>query len=212
MAATTPGPIEILGTKWPSITSTCTQSQPALSMARTSSPSFAKSADRIEGAIRIGLAMSSRSRAWRTGLAGHHLLIPLGDQIVGQGEAWQRHKTMRPGLHVGPTRDLHPALGHEHHASPAADVGNATGFAHQPRAVLQPAVHVVERRFRKGAHVCHDCWINRAKAGVVTHARDVLNSICLPGKPFTRPPAIRLAGALEPARDTGKVVEDHVRL
>src|SRR5262245_29223705 len=42
----------MLGTKCPSITSTCTQSQPAASMARTSSPSRAKSADRIEGAIR----------------------------------------------------------------------------------------------------------------------------------------------------------------
>src|SRR5690554_3023055 len=43
----------ILGTKCPSMTSTCTQSQPASSIARTSSPRRAKSADNMEGAIRI---------------------------------------------------------------------------------------------------------------------------------------------------------------
>src|SRR5262245_61963233 len=53
IAFTTAGPIVMLGTKWPSITSTCTQSQPAASMARTSSPSRAKSAERMEGAIRM---------------------------------------------------------------------------------------------------------------------------------------------------------------
>jgi hypothetical protein len=41
----------MFGTKCPSITSTCTQSAPAASIARTSSPSAAKSADRIDGAI-----------------------------------------------------------------------------------------------------------------------------------------------------------------
>jgi len=45
------GPIVIFGTKCPSITSTCIQSAPAASAAWTSSPSFEKSADNIEGAI-----------------------------------------------------------------------------------------------------------------------------------------------------------------
>ena len=48
-AFTTAGPIVRLGTKWPSITSIWIQSAPAASIARTSSPSRAKSADRIEG-------------------------------------------------------------------------------------------------------------------------------------------------------------------
>src|SRR6185312_16691687 len=42
----------ILGTKWPSMTSTCNQSAPAASTARASSPSRAKSAARMEGAMR----------------------------------------------------------------------------------------------------------------------------------------------------------------
>ena len=58
-AFTTPGPIEIFGTKCPSITSTWIQSAPAASMARTSSPSLAKSADRIEGEMMSGRGMSA---------------------------------------------------------------------------------------------------------------------------------------------------------
>jgi hypothetical protein len=53
-AFTTAGPIVMLGTKWPSMTSMWIQSAPAASIARTSSPSLAKSAERMEGAIRTG--------------------------------------------------------------------------------------------------------------------------------------------------------------
>mmetsp|Transcript_63106 Transcript_63106/g.112162 ORF Transcript_63106/g.112162 Transcript_63106/m.112162 type:complete len:206 (+) Transcript_63106:169-786(+) len=48
-AATTPGPMVMFGTKRPSMTSTCTQSAPALSTFPTSCPSWAKLAERIEG-------------------------------------------------------------------------------------------------------------------------------------------------------------------
>src|SRR6201999_3034395 len=50
----TSGPKEMLGTKWPSITSRWIQSAPAASTARTSSPSLAKSEARIDGAITSG--------------------------------------------------------------------------------------------------------------------------------------------------------------
>src|SRR5260370_40893964 len=50
------------GTKCPSITSTWIQSAPADSTARTSSPSLAKSAERIEGATSSGrIAFSGRA-------------------------------------------------------------------------------------------------------------------------------------------------------
>src|SRR5262245_32964518 len=53
----------MLGTNRPSITSTWIQSAPAASTARTSSPSRLKSADRIDGAIRIGcIRAASTSR------------------------------------------------------------------------------------------------------------------------------------------------------
>src|SRR2546422_5071396 len=52
-ARTTGMPMEIFGTKRPSITSTWRRSAPAASAAATSSPSRAKSAARIEGARRM---------------------------------------------------------------------------------------------------------------------------------------------------------------
>src|SRR5262249_38531320 len=51
--------MEILGTKCPSITSICIQSAPAASSARTSSPSLAKSADKIDGATTSGWCIFS---------------------------------------------------------------------------------------------------------------------------------------------------------
>ena len=56
-ASTIKGPIVMLGTKRPSITSTWIQSAPAASTARTSSPSREKSAERIEGEITRGLVL-----------------------------------------------------------------------------------------------------------------------------------------------------------
>src|SRR5215468_4863898 len=53
IACSTTGPMVMLGTKRPSITSTWIQSAAAVSTARTSSPNRAKSADRTEGAMMI---------------------------------------------------------------------------------------------------------------------------------------------------------------
>src|SRR5215467_6840845 len=57
MACSTTGPMVMLGTKRPSITSTWIQSAPAASTARTSSPSRVKSADRTDGATRMAAAI-----------------------------------------------------------------------------------------------------------------------------------------------------------
>src|SRR2546427_532402 len=51
-ASTMGGPMVRFGTKWPSMTSTCTRSAPACSTAAISSAKCAKSDDRMEGAIR----------------------------------------------------------------------------------------------------------------------------------------------------------------
>ncbi len=53
--AMTGGPIVILGTKLPSITSICNKSAPAFSTQAISSPIFEKSAAKREGAILINL-------------------------------------------------------------------------------------------------------------------------------------------------------------
>src|SRR5438876_10539979 len=50
---TTGGPMVMLGTKWPSITSTCSSVPPPASAARASSAKRAKSADKMDGASSI---------------------------------------------------------------------------------------------------------------------------------------------------------------
>src|SRR5687768_7565038 len=67
----------MLGTKWPSMTSTWTQSAPAASMARTSSPRRAKSDARMDGAMMTGLAMPS--------LSAMRALLP----VAGRGQGLQ---------------------------------------------------------------------------------------------------------------------------
>src|SRR5579863_6274599 len=52
-ASTTIGPIVMLGTKWPSMTSIWMRCAPAASASRTCSPRRVKSADRIDGTILI---------------------------------------------------------------------------------------------------------------------------------------------------------------
>src|SRR5262245_49236856 len=79
-ARTTSGPTVRLGTKCPSITSTCTRPAPPRSTRRTSSASWPKSADRIEGARIIVLLAHleaqrrapARAVAGGRGLAQHH--------------------------------------------------------------------------------------------------------------------------------------------
>src|SRR4030095_9299699 len=60
-ASTTGMPMVRFGTKWPSMTSTCSQSAPASSTLRTSSARRTKSADRSEGAIFTGGATKESS-------------------------------------------------------------------------------------------------------------------------------------------------------
>jgi hypothetical protein len=51
-------PIVMFGTKWPSMTSTWIKSAPPRSAAAIDAPSAAKSADRIEGAMRTTLPLN----------------------------------------------------------------------------------------------------------------------------------------------------------
>src|SRR5215813_7894951 len=73
----------MLGTKRPSITSTWIQSAPAASTARTSSPNRVKSADRTDGATRIGCMVAPRLALSR----GRHIDKPdeLPDRIDAGG-------------------------------------------------------------------------------------------------------------------------------
>src|SRR6185436_1743766 len=95
-AFTTSGPMVILGTKCPSMTSTWIQSAPAASTARTSSPSLAKSADRIDGAIIKGRGIGGPpKRGSRNTLRrGGQCKPPLCPQFRGRLFGWkpERHE------------------------------------------------------------------------------------------------------------------------
>ena len=66
IASTTTGPMVMLGTKRPSITSTWIQSAPAASTARTSSARRPKSEDRIEGDMRTRRLMAALHSRFRS--------------------------------------------------------------------------------------------------------------------------------------------------
>src|SRR6266478_10088137 len=125
---TTAGPIERLGTKCPSMTSTWMRSAPACSAAATCSPRRAKSPARIEGA--------SRTRSLQSGGTGlledvHELPISAGD--LGDGLLSGR-------LFAPPADQWLPEVGA---ADREPDEARDSGGGHQPLAhlllVLAPA-------------------------------------------------------------------------
>src|SRR5882672_8353109 len=77
--------------------------------------------------------------------------VLLGDQVVGQCEARHRHQPVAPRRGMRPAVERHAALGHEHHAAPAADVGDGAILAHQPFTAGQRLVDEVEGRLGAGA-------------------------------------------------------------
>src|SRR5579871_3806927 len=90
-AETTSGPMVMLGTKCPSMTSTCSRVAPPRMAAWQSSARWAKSADRMEGAISIKAHVS---------YAGISERFYHGEEApaVGAGRAASLEETARQGL------------------------------------------------------------------------------------------------------------------
>src|ERR1039458_440734 len=85
--ATTGGPSVKLGTKWPSITSTCSMRHPAASRGAISSPKRAKSAARMDGRIstiemRLHQCYHGREKAI-SGVASGQAEVLFGAQAEG---------------------------------------------------------------------------------------------------------------------------------
>src|SRR5271166_6083261 len=96
MASSTTGPMVILGTNRPSITSTWIQSAPAASTARTSSPKRVKSADKIEGAMRIDGAAGTGGFTRELSVSGIDFCRE-GPTMAGQDRASPtRYKGFKP--------------------------------------------------------------------------------------------------------------------
>src|SRR6188768_1813742 len=85
----------MLGTKWPSITSTWIQSAPAASIARISSPSLEKSDARIDGAIKSGRIKASGRGSSNTRRCGGQRAALTSPQPPRQWLEHERQKVNR---------------------------------------------------------------------------------------------------------------------
>src|SRR5947209_14812918 len=103
-------------------------------------------AARITGPTSIAARSRFGSRSDRI-----EFTILTGDQIIGKREARHRLEAPRPCVEVGPVGDLKPALRHEHHAAPAADIGNRAIIADKEWLVFDCLVDKGKRGFRTRA-------------------------------------------------------------
>ena len=113
------GPIVIGGTKWPSMTSTWITRAPTSITSATCAPSFEKSADRIDGAIR----RDAEELCGRWGSYGpeHRVAAMLADHVLGTAEPDDR---LVLAAVLARRRDL-VALEAEHAAKAPRQVGRA---------------------------------------------------------------------------------------
>src|SRR5207302_1565672 len=86
------------------------------------------------------LALRRQRSSEAEGLFRVEFAVLARDKIVGEREARHGLQTPRPGFEMRPIRDVEAALGHEHHAAPAADIGYRALLADQPLALLQRLV------------------------------------------------------------------------
>src|SRR5262245_20798681 len=103
--------------------------------------------------------------------------ILAGDQIVGQRKARQRLEAPGPCFEMRPIGDVEPALGHEHHTAPAADIGDRAIVADEEGPGLDRLVD--KRQCRLGARAIFDdgLWVGGAKPRRVAHLGDISGDI-----------------------------------
>ena len=86
------------------------------------------------------------------------LAILAGDQIVGECKARHRFEATGPCFEMGPMGDVEAALGHEHHAAPAADIGDRAIIADEEWLVLDRLVD--KRQCRLGARAIYSAIVS----------------------------------------------------
>ena len=84
----------------------------------------------------------------------------LGDQIIRQCEAWHRLEAGSPGFQTGPISDFEPALGHEHHAAPAADIRDRALLAYEKGTVLNRVINKGQGRLGTRAELGDDLVVH----------------------------------------------------
>src|SRR5438105_593607 len=137
-----------LGTKCPSITSMWMKSAPALSTASTSAPSRAKSADKIDGAMRILLAMHKASARFRESRQGKK------DVEVDSAPLLSR---------LRPPRNISPFPGHT-----MSDMPNSPGPSARPYGrPLSPHLQIYRWPITMAASITHRVTGIALAAGLV---------------------------------------------
>src|ERR1700745_2312548 len=91
------------------------------------------------------------------------LAVLAGDKIVGQGETGHRLEAAGPSFQMRPVSDLEPALGHENHATPAADIRDRAGVAEEEGPVLHRLVDKRQCRLRARAELGDDLVMHLAQ-------------------------------------------------
>jgi hypothetical protein len=135
-----------------------------------------------------------------------------GDQVVGQRKARHRLEAPGPGFQIWPIADREAALGHEHHAPPAADVRDRAGVADEKGPLLDGRIDKGQRRLGARPELGDDLVVHFAKPRRVAHPRDRGDVVGLPRQPLPRLPPLLLGPSLEMTGRARQIVEDHVRL
>src|SRR5512141_635450 len=151
-ASTTSGPMVMFGTKRPSITSTWTTSAPAASTARISSARRPKSAERMDGAMRMGSDMArrilvdaghaERIEPVRAVAARQREQVAVGGEGVGREAGGRRHPPEAVGEQgAGDVRALRAGEGADRVGHRRAGPGVA---GHRPRDAQLELGHALD--------------------------------------------------------------------
>ena len=82
------------------------------------------------------------------------------DQIVGEGKARHCFEASGPCFETGPMGDVEPALGHEHHAAPAADIRDRALLAYEKGTVLNRVINKGQGRLGTRAELGDDLVVH----------------------------------------------------
>src|SRR6202040_593945 len=129
----------------------------------------------------------------------------------GERKARHRLEASRPSFEVGPVGDLKPALGHECHAAPTADIGNRAIIADEEWLVFDCLVDKGKCGLRARAKFGDRLRVRSAKSCRVAHLGDISDMVGLPRQPFACLPALLLGSALEVPGLARQVVEDQAK-
>jgi hypothetical protein len=104
----------------------------------------------------------------------------LGIRSSGKREARHGLEAPGPSFEMRPVGDFEPALGHEYHAAPAADIGNRAILTDEERLVFNRFVDKGQRRLRTRAKFGYCLRMGGTEPCQVAHFGDIGDVVGLP--------------------------------